>query len=360
MTASRNNRPGFWHRQLLRLDPERAHDLAIRALALASVTGVGLNLVRRRYARAAPAGLDQEIFGRRFSNPIGIAAGFDKNGRVATGLAALGFGFVEVGTVTPKAQAGNPKPRIFRHPDQRSLQNALGFNNVGMDAVHGRIAAGYPYSFPLGVNVGKNATTPLEDAESDYAALFGCFADCADYFVINVSSPNTPGLRDLQAPDRLAGLLELGGRLTERPVLVKLSPDLEIETSVALARSAVEAGAAGIIVTNTTIDYGSIPGAAKRGGLSGAVLKERSYEILRALATELFGETLLISVGGIDSGDEVFRRLRAGASLVQIYTALVYQGPELIRSALDRVVELMDRAGHASLSDTIGSDLEAG
>lgn len=360
MTVTRSPRPGFWHRLALRLEPERAHDLAIRALALAGGSRVGRSLLRRRYAERDTRRLRQELLGRTFSNPIGIAAGFDKNGRVVSGLSALGFGFVEVGTVTPKPQAGNPKPRIFRHPEQESLRNALGFNNEGMAAVHRRIAASFPFPLPVGVNVGKNAATPLEEAESDYEVLFRSFSDSADYFVINVSSPNTPGLRELQAPERVAVLVALGRRLTDRPVMVKLSPDLETSAAVDLGRVAVGAGAAGIIVTNTTIDYRLIPGVPATGGLSGGVLRKRSFELLQALAAELFGQTLLVSVGGVDSGDEIYRRLSAGASLVQIYTALVYRGPRLVGHALNRLLELMDRDGCRALSDIVGRDLKSG
>ncbi len=358
MVSSPQRGPGYWHRLLLRLEPERAHDLALGALALTSRSAAGRGLLRRRFSKCASERLSQELLGRRFANPLGMAAGFDKNARTPRGLAALGFGFVEVGTVTPKPQSGNPKPRIFRHPEQESLRNALGFNNDGMDAVHRRITAGYPFPFPLAVNVGKNAATPLDEAESDYEALFRRFSGQADYFVINVSSPNTPGLRELQAPDRLAALIDLGRRLGGKPVMVKLSPDLDTDEAVALGHEVVAAGAAGIIVTNTTIDYRLIPDVPEVGGLSGRVLRARSFEMLEALARALFGKTLLVSVGGVDSGEELYRRLRAGASLVQLYTALVYRGPRLVSSALGRLLELMDRDGIESVADIVGVDLE--
>ena len=351
--------PGFLHRLLLRMDPERAHDAVIAALRFSSRSGVGLRQIRRRFLHESSR-LEQTVLGLRFANPVGLAAGFDKNAQAAQGLAALGFGFVEVGTVTPRPQGGNPKPRIFRHRGRQSLQNALGFNNDGMDAVWSRVASGRPHAFPLGVNVGKNAATPLDRADGDYEQLFRRFAGCADYFVINISSPNTPGLRDLQSPDRIEALLARARRLTDRAVFVKLSPDLKRSRAVELARSAVGAGAAGVIVSNTTVDYSLIPGVGEFGGLSGGVLRDRSFDMLRALAGELFGKTVLISVGGIDSGDEVYRRLRAGASLVQIYTALVYQGPGLVGSVLARLEELMKRDGFDKLSALVGADLEVG
>lgn len=357
MTRTAFDDPGSLHKLLLRLDPERAHNVALAALGAARLSGVGLAWVRRRFRVEGIERLGQQLIGRSFANPLGLAAGFDKNGVAVDGLAALGFGFLEVGTVTPLAQAGNPKPRIFRHPQHASLQNALGFNNQGMDAMAARLEAGAPFSLPVGVNIGKNAVTPLEEAESDYRQLFGRFSELADYFVVNISSPNTPGLRDLQAPETIAELVGLGRELTNRPILVKLSPDLEASVAVELGGVAVAAGAAGLIVTNTTIDYALIPGAEQFGGLSGRVLRERSYDILRALAAELFGQALLISVGGIDSGEEAYRRLRGGASLVQIYTALVYRGAGLVPSVLAGLLELLDRDGLETVAEAIGKDV---
>lgn len=331
--------------------------MALAALRAARISGVGLTWMRRRFRVENRARLGQRLLERDFANPIGLAAGFDKNAEAVEGLAALGFGFLEVGTVTPLAQPGNPKPRIFRHPGHASLQNALGFNNEGMESMAERLEAGAPFSLPVGVNIGKNAATPLERAESDYRQLFRRFADIADYFVVNISSPNTPGLRDLQAPETISGLVALGRELTDRPVLVKLSPDLEAAVAVELGRVATSAGAAGLIVTNTTTDYALIEGAGEFGGLSGRVLRERSFAMLRALAAELFGETLLISVGGIDSADEAYRRLRAGASLVQIYTALVYRGAGLVPLIAAGLLERLDRDDLESIGEAVGKDV---
>jgi dihydroorotate dehydrogenase len=357
MTRKALTPPGRLHGLLFRLDPERAHDLALGALRAARLSGVGLSWLRRRFRLDHGARLSQRLLGLELSNPLGLAAGFDKNAAAVDGLAALGFGFLEVGTVTPLAQPGNPKPRVFRHPARASLQNALGFNNQGMESMAGRLLAAAPFPLPVGVNIGKNAATPLERAESDYRKLFHRFARLADYFVVNISSPNTPGLRDLQAPETIAALVGLGRELTERPVLVKLSPDLEPKVAIDLGRVATEAGASGLIVTNTTTDYSLIEGAGEFGGLSGEVLKERSFSVLQALAAELYGETLLISVGGIDSAAEAYRRLRAGASLVQVYTALVYQGAGLVRSILGGLVELLDRDNLENIGEAVGKDL---
>ncbi|MGB6362827.1 MAG: dihydroorotate dehydrogenase (quinone), partial [Thermoanaerobaculia bacterium] len=300
--------------------------------------------------------LRQEIWGLEFGNPVGLAAGFDKNGSVARAVAALGFGFIEVGTVTPRAQPGNPRPRIFRFPDQETLQNALGFNNRGMAALKRELARQQPAGVPLGINIGKNKATAVERAADDYAALFAELSDCCDYFVVNVSSPNTPDLRSLQEVASVQTLVRLGRELTARPILVKLAPDLEDREAVDLARAAVEAGAAGVVLTNTTIDYDLIAGAERVGGLSGRVLKKRSFELLERVAAEVYGQCLLVSVGGVDSAEEAYRRLRAGASLLQIYTALVFQGPALVRNINRGLGALMARDGVESLADVIGAD----
>jgi dihydroorotate dehydrogenase len=245
---------------------------------------------------------------------------------------------------------------MFRFPDQETLQNALGFNNRGMVAIKTELARQRPAKVPLGINIGKNEDTPEERAEEDYLALFAELSDCCDYFVINVSSPNTPGLRSLQEVDRVQTLVRRGRELTPRPILVKLAPDLEDRKAIDLSRAAVNAGAAGIVLTNTTTDYGLIPGADRVGGLSGRVLKKRSFELLERVAAELFGQCLLVSVGGVDSAEEAYRRLRAGASLLQIYTALVFQGPALVRDINRNLCTLMARDGVESLDEVIGAD----
>lgn len=347
-----------FHKLLLGLEPERAHDTALSALRVATASRVGLTWLRRRLAVPRDPRLEQELFNCRFDNPVGLAAGFDKNAVAVRGLAAFGFGFLEIGTVTPRGQPGNLKPRIFRHPEVSSLQNALGFNNEGMERIAARLEKGASGGLPVGVNVGKNATTELERAESDYDALFERFSELASYFTINISSPNTPGLRELQTPERIAGLLELGRSRTSRPILVKLSPDIENELAVELATAAVESGAAGIILTNTTTRYELLPEAREFGGLSGDVLRRRSRELLQVVAEKLFGRTVLISVGGIHSAEEAYRRLLGGASLVQIYTALVYQGPALISSVLAGILERMERDGCDSLDEVVGRELE--
>ena len=232
----------------------------------------------------------------------------------------------------------------------------MGFNNAGGEALRGRLEKGYPAVVPLGVNLGKNKDTPNQDALSDYAWLLEKLDGSCDYFVINVSSPNTPGLRDLQEAEFLSGVMEIARDVTARPVFIKLSPDLEVREIVSLAVAAIESGAAGVILTNTTAQYEALATARRVGGLSGRVLKARSFEILEAVASELYGQCVLVSVGGIDSGAEAYRRVRAGASLVQLYTALIYQGPRLLSAMCDELDDLLERDGFESLSEAVGVD----
>jgi dihydroorotate dehydrogenase len=244
---------------------------------------------------------------------------------------------------------------MFRHPEAESLQNALGFNNGGMAAARRRLAKVYPAAIPLGVNVGKNKDTPADAALDDYAALIRSLSPFCDYLVVNLSSPNTPGLRDLQNEPFIRAVLAAARELTARPVLVKIAPDLEPADAVALAEAAVDAGAAGIVATNTTNDYSLLPGCRGFGGLSGKVLTEKSFRIFEAVARSLFGRAVLISVGGIDSGAEAWRRIRAGAALVQLYTALVYHGPGLPRRINEELLRLMERDGVKTIAEAVGA-----
>jgi len=340
---------------LFRLDPETAHGVAMNALRAAQALPFVTAALRRRFLVDAPA-LRQTLFGREIPNPVGLAAGFDKDAVAVRGLAALGFGFVEIGTVTPKPQPGNPRPRLFRFSQAESLQNAMGFNNAGLAAARDRLAELRPSPIPIGANVGKNKDTPPEATIADYTALIRAFAEFCDYLVVNVSSPNTPGLRDLQNEVFLRSLLSTATGLTDRPILVKIAPDLEPAEAVRLAEVAVDTGAAGVVATNTTNDYTLLPGCRDFGGLSGRVLREKSFRVFEAVARRLFGRAVLISVGGIDSGAEAYRRLRAGASLVQVYTALVYQGPALARRINEEILELMARDGAKGIGEVIGAD----
>ena len=344
------------HSLLLRMDPETAHSLAMSGLRRLQQVAPALQRFERQH-RMVDSRLVQEIWGRQFLNPIGLAAGFDKDALAVPALAAMGFGFLEVGTVTPKPQAGNPRPRLFRHRELRSLQNAMGFNNAGMESLRRRLAETWPPPVPIGVNIGKNRQTELSTAAEDYRVLVRHLKATADYFVVNISSPNTPGLRDLQQSDAVARLLEVCQEETDTPVLVKLSPDMEDQAAADLAHVAVDGGAAGLVLTNTTVDYELVPDAQPVGGLSGRVLRRRSLELLNVVASEVFGRCVLISVGGIESATDAYTRLRAGAHLVQIYTALIYGGSRLVREINEGLLSLLDQDNVADVPSAIGLDV---
>ncbi len=342
---------------LFKLEPESAHHLVESTLgALAHYTPSLLTRVAGYY-RVEDEKLTQNILGTIFPNPVGLAAGFDKNATMLDGLYALGFGSLEFGTITPKPQEGNAKPRLFRFPDQESIQNAMGFNNDGMETIKKRIKSIYPYKIPIGANIGKNKTTTPRNTLDDYKKLVHAFHPISDYIVINISSPNTPGLRDLQNETFIASLFDMATSITQKPILLKIAPDLEIKDAIKMCQIALDHGAQGIIATNTTIDYSLLPNAKTFGGISGAVLKEKSFQLFLALAKEFYGKTTLISVGGIDNAQEAYRRLKAGASLVQVYSAFIFKGPSLVKDINQGILELMKKEGHNHISDVIGSDL---
>lgn len=340
---------------LFRLEPETAHHLVSTFLGLANVCPTAFNYWTNKHFITHPS-LEQELFGRTFLNPVGLAAGFDKNATMIPGMMALGFGFTEIGTLTPRPQPGNPKPRMFRHIAQESLQNAMGFNNEGLYSAQKRLQKYYPFTTPIGVNIGKNKTTSEAEAIEDYKTLIKSLHHLGDYLVINISSPNTPGLRDLQNESFIKEVFSEAKAITDRPTLLKIAPDMFDNEAVDLTAMAVEHGADGIIATNTTIDYSLVPQPKSIGGLSGAVLKEKSFGIFEAIAKELYGKTTLISAGGIDSADEAYRRIKAGASAVQVYTALVYKGPELIRDINTGLIELLANDGNLTITEAIGMD----
>ncbi|MRI83010.1 MAG: dihydroorotate dehydrogenase (quinone) [Nitratiruptor sp.] len=339
---------------LFRLDPETAHHAVELLLELATFLPPLLHLLEKRFLVQEEI-LSQELFGRTFPNPIGLAAGFDKNGTMAPSLHALGFGFVEVGTITPRPQIGNPRPRLFRYPRYRALQNAMGFNNDGADVIAARLRRLRSRSFPLGVNIGKNKETPPDQTLHDYRLLIQLFAPLADYLVVNLSSPNTPGLRDLQNERFIRELFTMASDLTDTPILLKIAPDLSPQQAVDLCALAIESGGAGIIATNTSTDYSLLPGARSFGGISGAPIRERSFQIFEAIAKELFGKGILVSVGGIESAQEVYRRILAGASLVQLLTPFIYGGPPLVRTMNQELAALLRQDGYATIQDAIGA-----
>jgi dihydroorotate dehydrogenase len=337
------------------VDPERAHDMTISALESVPM-------------RAAPPDDPQlavEAFGLRFPNPVGLAAGFDKDGRVPDPLLRMGFGFVEVGSITPKAQPGNPKPRIFRLPEAKGVINRLGFNNAGHQAALTRLSqrAGRPGI--VGINVGANKDAL--DRAADYAAGVRAFSTFASYLTINISSPNTPGLRDLQARDALDDLLARVMEAREearirRPVLLKLAPDLALDDLDDAVEVALARGVDGLIVSNTTITRppGLTDAAmAEAGGLSGAPLFRRATWMLAQTARRTEGRVPLVGVGGVDSAETALAKLRAGASLVQLYTAMTYNGPGLIGEIKTGLLATMEREGAPSITAFIGRDRDA-
>lgn len=323
-------------------DPERIHHLALRSLAF-----VGGNRIGRSHCAlvAGVRGDDAspvDLMGLRFRNRVGVGAGFDKDGVAIRGWAALGFGFVELGTVTPRPQAGNPKPRLFRLAADEALINRMGFNNAGADALARRIADARPQlppGFVVGVNIGRNR----DGDASDYPAAAAAVADVADYLAINVSSPNTPGLRDLQDPGRLGQLLAaVADAAPGRPLLVKLSPDLDETVRDELIAAVGASGAAGVILSNTSISRDGLlsPRAAENGGLSGRPLLDRTAT---AVASARDSRLAVVASGGIGSGDDAARVFDAGADLVQLWTGLIYAGPGLIGEV--RAADVRHRAG---------------
>jgi len=340
---------------LFKLEPESAHHLAEFALRLPNICQIPFNPFLESHFVTNEI-LKQKLFGRTFLNPIGLGAGFDKNATMIRGMQILGFGFTEIGTVTPKPQEGNPKPRMFRHIDERSIQNAMGFNNDGLLKVQRRLKERYPFTTPIGINIGKNKVTPEAEAINDYTTLIKALHELGDYLVINISSPNTPGLRDLQNEEFITRLFQEAKAITSKPILLKIAPDMSKEDAVALTSLAVEKGADGIIATNTTVDYSLVKEPKDIGGLSGAVLREKSFEIFEAVAKELYGKTTLISVGGIDSAKEAYRRIKAGASLVQIYSGLIFGGPDMIKEINIELTELIRADGYTNITQAIGAD----
>ena len=318
---------------LFSINPETAHHFTIAFLRRASQ----FDLALRALKFFEPLPKPKAVFGLTFRNPIGLAAGFDKNGVALPALAALGFGFIEVGTVTAKPQPGNPKPRIFRLPEQAALINRLGFNNEGADAIARRLRklreSGRWPAVPVGINIGKSGTTPLEGATDDYLYSFRLLREFADYIVLNVSSPNTPGLRELQEPAALSQLLRAiadKNQITRKPILVKIAPDLSPNELDEIIATCEENKVAGIIVTNTTLDHSSIPPTLdQEGGLSGAPLREKSTALVRAIAAR--STIPVIASGGIFDAESAREKIEAGAQLVQIYTGYIYRGPSLLR-----------------------------
>ncbi|GGI98703.1 dihydroorotate dehydrogenase (quinone) [Alicyclobacillus cellulosilyticus] len=351
---------------LFRLDPELAHRLVLHALA--AVPGAVRLLAP---PVSPPASLQQTVFGRRFPHPLGLAAGLDKDGIAVNGLFDCGFSFVEVGTVTPRPQPGNPRPRLFRLLEDQAIINRMGFNNAGVAQVcrnlMRRRRAGV-----VGVNIGKNKDTPNDQAAQDYLACLEAVFHLADYVAINVSSPNTPGLRDLQDEAVLIPLVraviarrdELYEASKSRvmphrpPVLVKLAPDLDEVSVSSLARQLMAAGVDGFIATNTTVARPPLKSVHRDepGGLSGRPLKDRSTQVIRWLYAATGGRVPIIGCGGVFTADDAYEKIRAGASLVQVYTSFIYEGPQLVRQLVHGLAQRLAADGLPSLADAVGRD----
>ncbi len=330
---------------LFKLSPETSHELSI------DLIGAGGRLGLNGLLTKAPASLPVSVMGLEFPNPVGLAAGLDKNGDAIDGFAQLGFGFVEIGTVTPRPQPGNPKPRLFRLPDAEAVINRMGFNNQGVDHLLARVQAA-KFKGVLGINIGKNFDTPVERAVDDYLTCLDKVYAHASYVTVNVSSPNTPGLRSLQFGDSLKELLEALRRrqedLTQEhgrrvPLAIKIAPDMSDEETALVAAALLGADMDAVIATNTTLSREGVEGLAhadEAGGLSGAPVRDKSTHIVKVLAGELSGRLPIIAVGGITEGRHAAEKIAAGASLVQIYSGFIYKGPALIREAVDAIAAL--------------------
>ncbi len=327
---------------LFALNPETAHDLTLYGLGVAQRSGFAHWIAR------PPAALPVRVLGIDFPNPVGLAAGLDKNADYLDALAALGFGFIEVGTVTPRPQAGNPKPRLFRLPAHEALINRLGFNNAGIDALVRNVERS-SYGGVLGINLGKNRDTPNDKAADDYRLCMRRAYPLASYLTINISSPNTQGLRDLQEEEalrRFIGVLREDQEAlaaqhgTRKPMLLKIAPDLDAAQMDAIAEVVTQAGVDGLICTNTTLDRQAVEGAvhaAETGGLSGRPLRERAGEVLAGMRERVGSAMPIIGVGGIVEGADAADRMRMGADLVQIYSGMIYRGPRLLGECVEEI-----------------------
>ena len=363
---------------LVKADPERLHSTTIRSLKWLSQTSNNppASWIHHRLQQSLclkDARLEQNLFGLNFPNPLGLAAGFDKDGVAACIWSSLGFGFAELGTVTYHPQPGNPRPRLFRLPLDKAALNRMGFNNNGAAAMAKLLAESQQnlISIPIGVNLGKSKLTPLEEAAIDYLNSFRLLKNCGDYFVVNVSSPNTPGLRSLQDRGMLSSILDLLQKENEaqKPLFVKIAPDLEWEAIADIISLAQTYQLAGIIATNTTIrrdrlktlviDQTGKSVKEEAGGISGVPLRDRSTEIIRFIAAQTQGKMPIIGVGGIFSPEDAWEKITAGASLIQVYTGWIYEGPMIVRCILQGLLSKLEESGLNSISQAVGLQVKS-
>ena len=343
-----------------KFDPETAHKIAEIAMRGANFIFPGAFSLVARKCVINDARLQQNLLGSIYNNPVGVAGGFDKNATMIPALTAMGFGFLEFGTFTPKPQEGNDKPRLFRLVEEESIQNAMGFNNEGADALSARVGKLYPFAIPLFANIGKNKITPNEEAIKDYEILVAKFNEICDCFVINISSPNTPNLRELQEDSFIKDLFARLTPIAKKPIIFKIAPDMNDDKAVQICKTAVESGAKGVIVNNTSVDYSlsKSPNLQNFGGLSGKVIAKRSRELFSAVASELYGKTVLIASGGIDSAEEAYARIKSGANLVQIYTSFIFKGPNIAKQINEGILKLLKEDNFASISEAVGCDIK--
>lgn len=360
----------------LKVDPEWLHQQSIRTLRQlhqSSLNPASAWMENRlaRSCRLEDTRLSQQVWGLNFENPVGLAAGFDKDGLAAGIWPALGFGFAELGTVTLHAQPGNPRPRLFRLPLDQAALNRMGFNNQGAAALAANLQGLWQQrsrQIPIGINLGKSKVTPLEEAAADYEGSFRQLQGLGDYFVVNVSSPNTPGLRSLQATDQLAPILEAlqQANTTHKPLLVKIAPDLEWEAIADVIALTQRYQLAGIIATNTTIRRDNLrtqtieqtgnPVTEEAGGISGAPVRQRSTEVIRFIYQQTQGSLPIIGVGGIFSAEDAWAKITAGATLVQVYTGWIYEGPWMVRRILEGLIRKLDEHNLEHLEAAVGLD----
>ncbi|MGC8538071.1 MAG: quinone-dependent dihydroorotate dehydrogenase [Candidatus Micrarchaeia archaeon] len=311
-------------------------------------------LVERRFEDQS---LHSSALGMKADNPVGLAAGFDKNAVLIRPAYGMGFGFSEVGTVTLKPQRGNEKPRLFRYPDQKSVQNRMGFNGCGMEQFSKNLEKQTPFPMPVGINLGKNKATPKEEALGDYIELAKRLSGYASYIALNLSSPNTPGLRDLENAEFVTDAVGAIRHVTKKPIFVKISPDSTPEHVIEVGHAVADAGGRGIIATNTTRDFTLVSNSKLDGGISGVALRRYSRKTLSILSNEMDGRIMIISVGGIDSAEEAYMRILNGASLVQLYTAMIFEGPNIANSINKGLANLLRRDGYDKVGQAVGAGI---
>ncbi|MBD2865432.1 quinone-dependent dihydroorotate dehydrogenase [Paenibacillus oceani] len=356
---------------LFRLDPEKAHHVTVDGLGAATRVPGMTGVLQGLFGVVSKPETTVSLCGLTFPNPVGLAAGLDKNAKAVRGFASLGFGFMEVGTVTPRPQLGNEKPRLFRLPSDDALINRMGFNNVGARVMAAHLRQAGAQRIPVAVNIGKNKDTPNELAEEDYRICVRELYPYGDFFVVNISSPNTPGLRNLQHGAELRSLVaavkdemqqqSAAKKLPLKPVFVKIAPDVTGTELEYMVETLAASGISGVIATNTTIGREGLthPHAKETGGLSGRPLTSKSTEVIRTVYRLTGGKLPIIGSGGIFTAEDAYEKIRAGASLVEVYTALIYKGPELLRELNDGLLRLLQRDGYTHISQAVGADAKA-